>query len=118
MRAICNCGFEFYAGNPGVVCPQCHSDAVKMFSGVLVDFNDYRSVLSEVEALIKPSIIRHTDWSDYTIEQMFDAVLEEMDELREAIEGMDISGRHGVIRESLDVMVVLTKLVRRLRCLQ
>jgi hypothetical protein len=80
----------------------------------MIDFEEYRRVLEAAFLKMKPSVVKHGDWSDYELARMFDVTLEEIDELREAMVSMDINGRHGVIMEAYDVIVVLTKLIKRL----
>lgn len=81
----------------------------------VIDFEDFRPVLDEMFSGIKVSCLKYGDWSDYTQEEAQLAVLGEIKEFLDAVEADDVHGRHGQVREGLDVMVTMAKYVRWLR---
>jgi len=82
----------------------------------VIDFEDFRPVLDEVFEGIKRSCGEHGDWSAYTDAEAQEAVLGEMKEFLDALEAGDVYGRHGQVREGLDVMIVMAKFLRRVLC--
>jgi hypothetical protein len=82
----------------------------------VVDFAEYCPVLEELFERIKRSVRSHRgDWHGYTNEQVFDAVMGEADEYREAYVAEDLHGRHGQINELFDLAVTSIKGVVQLR---
>ena len=58
---------------------------------------------------VMDSIAKHGDWSNYTPDEMSDAVFHEWLELMWATDRHDITGLHGMIRESIQVCACLVK---------
>ena len=67
---------------------------------------------------IKLSVIKHGDWSGYSIDDVFEKIAGEFDEYREAYVNAELVGKHGQIDELGDVIVTAIKGIRRLKCLQ
>ena len=84
----------------------------------MIDFEEFRPILNDVMEKIKHSIIKHGDWSGYSVADVFDKVAGEFDEYREAYVAEVLAGKHGQIDELSDVIVTAIKGIRRLKCLQ
>jgi hypothetical protein len=78
----------------------------------------YRCSLDEALVRVQRSIGIHGDWSNYTAEQVFDAVAGEFSEYCEAFFDNRIADKHGQIDELKDVMTVCVKGIERLKCLR
>ncbi len=72
------------------------------------------AVLEELLGRLRGSVEKHGDWSDYDVDQVFEAVAGEFDEYREAVVGQMLTGRHGQVDELYDLAAVALKGVRRL----
>lgn len=70
-------------------------------------------IVLRVVTEVNDSIRKHGDWSDYTELQMDDAVFGELTELGEADARCDITGRHGKVREAVQVIATLVKSIKQ-----
>ena len=75
---------------------------------------DFDKTIDAVRSRLMTANEKHGDWSNYTPEQVFEAVEGEFNELRDAFLSGKLVGRHGQIDESCDLAVVGIKSVRRL----
>lgn len=75
------------------------------------------SVLHEcgyVMQALAESVDKHGDWSEYTIDQMMEVILDEILEVGEAEARADLLGDHGMIRELRQVAACCIKMSIRL----
>lgn len=71
-------------------------------------------VLSRIRAEIERSVTVHCDWSDYSLDQMVDAIQSEIDEFYEAYACRDVDGSHGMLAEGVQSAGCFVKLLVQL----
>lgn len=76
-----------------------------------------RTIVEELVVRISESLVKHGDWSEYSVSGVFEAVAGEFDEYREAFVRNEVVGRHGQIEELYDLAVTAVKGIRRLAAL-
>lgn len=115
MKAVCECGVEFFTEEVRCICPLCRAHIVLIQDdGELLEHD---LVLARSRERIRLSIAKHGNWDDYSIQQVFDAIGSEFEEYCEAVVTGTVNGPHGQIDELLDVVATAVKGIRRLQCL-
>lgn len=107
MKLQCGCGYAGFVEAVNTNCPNCQG---VMEVPRMIDLEEFRPVFEEAFEELKRSCIKH-DWSKYSLEMVHEAVMGEMDEFREAVDAGDMCGQHGQLREGLQVMVVMAKMI-------
>lgn len=75
---------------------------------------EFLAIQEELLRRLQISIEKHGDWENYTSEEVFETVLGECDEYREAFVAGNVDGPHGQVSELYDVAVTAIKGIRRL----
>lgn len=75
---------------------------------------DVDLVLSRIRAEIERSVTVYGDWSDYSLDQMVNAVQSEVDEFYEAYVFRDVDGPHGMLAEGVQSAGCFVKLLVQL----
>lgn len=72
------------------------------------------TVLDAVDCIVNEyyaSIVKHGDWSDYSVAQMLEVTGDELLEAMQAAADDDISGVHGIVAEAAHTAVCCIKLM-------
>ena len=68
-----------------------------------------KAMCGRVMSEVFRSIDIHGDWSDYSDDQMTDAITGEMMEIDMALQARDVDGDHGMVREAVQAAACLIK---------
>lgn len=72
------------------------------------------SVCGRIMTEVSDSILKHGDWSDYSMDQMGKALYGELLELGDAEARKDVIGHHGMVREAIQASACLVKMIIQL----
>lgn len=102
---------HFWTGeNTAAICPTCHRPGIGM-----VNISGYRRVFRTcIQPQIVMSVIKHGDWSGYSLPRMLWVLWGELFEVVIAVVRRDLHGPHGVVAEAAQVAVVCIKIVHNL----